>query len=92
MDEGYMDKSEAIPNILKIVISPSMALSPYIGFKYFWSMRDGFKTLLGKYYSDRWFNDTLLRMAVLPFDLTKIVMLDEASRLLVSRASRLGFK
>jgi uncharacterized protein (DUF885 family) len=86
VDEGYMDKNEAITSILKLVISPSRSISPYLGYKTIWGLRDSFKTLLNRYYDDRWFNDTLLKYSVLPLDLIKILMVNEASNLLLNVA------
>lgn len=88
--EGYLDKNEAITHILKIVISPTRSLSPYIGYKGLWNLRESFKILLGKHYDDRWFNDTILKHAILPIDLIKVVMVDEASKLLMRKAVDFG--
>ncbi len=85
IEEGFMDKNEAVAHILKMIISPSISLSPYLGFKGLWSIRESLKNLLGEDYSDKWFHDTLLKYAVLPIDLLKILLVNEASQLLLNK-------
>ncbi len=87
VEEGYMDKNEAVTHILKLVISPTMSLSPHIGFKSIWSLRESMRILLGSYFNDKWFNDTFLKYAVLPLDFTKVLMVNEASNLLMERTA-----
>ncbi len=87
VEEGYMDKNEAVTHILKLVISPTMSLSPHIGFKSIWGLRESMKMLLGRYFSDKWFNDTFLKYAVLPLDFIKVLMVNEASTLLMEHAA-----
>lgn len=90
VEEGFMDKNEAVTHILKIIVSPSISLSPYLGFKGIWNMRESLKTLLTKEYGDRWFHDTLLKYSVLPLDLLKILMVNEAAQYLFKKALEYG--
>ena len=86
VEEGFMDKNEAVTHILKIIISPSTSLSPYFGFKGLWNMRESLRILLGEDYNDKWFHDNLLKYAILPVDLLKILLVNEASQLLLNKA------
>lgn len=87
VEEGFMDKNEAAAHVLKLVIAPTMSLSPYFGFKNIWGLRESLKILLGRYFSDKWFNDTFLKYAVLPLDFLKVLMVNEASTLLMKYAA-----
>ena len=88
MDHGYMSKSEALMEILKIVAAPSTALAPYVGFKKILSMRRRMKNLLGRYYNDKWFHNSILKNAILPLAyLESAILYDAAEYMLESRAS-----
>jgi uncharacterized protein (DUF885 family) len=79
VEEGYMDKNEAVAHVLKLVISPTMSLSPYFGYKKIWKLRENLRSLMGNHYSDGWFNDTFLKYAVLPLDFMKVLMVRDAA-------------
>lgn len=85
IEEGYMTRSEAVAYILKMVISPSLSLSSYIGFKSIWSLRKAMKKFLRRKYSDRWFNNEFLRNSALPINFMKIILLDKAMKILLTK-------
>lgn len=85
VEDGYMQRSEAVAHILKMVISPSLSLSSYIGFKAIWSLRKALKEFLKNNYSDRWFNNEFLKNSALPINFMKIIMLDRALKILMER-------
>ncbi len=85
MEDGYMTRSEAVASILKMVISPSLSLSSYIGFKSIWGLRNAMKEFLKRKYSDRWFNNEFLRNSALPINFMKIILLDKAMKILLTK-------
>jgi len=85
MEDGYMTRSEAVASILKMVISPSLSLSSYIGFKSIWGLRNAMKEFLKRKYSDRWFNNEFLRNSALPINFMKIILLDKAIKILLTK-------
>ncbi len=84
-EEGYMSRPEAVAHILKIVISPTLSLSSYIGFKSIWGLRNAMKEFLKRNYSDRWFNNEFMRSSALPISFIKILLLDKAMKILLTK-------
>jgi len=87
VSEGYMDRNEAIPYILRLAISPSLSISQYIGYKYIMGLREDVKHILGDHYSDEWFNNTFLAIGPIPLTYHKSLFLNKVSEYILEASN-----
>jgi len=82
--ETFINEKKALSEVLVCAHSPGYQLSKYYGLKKLKSLRGKVETILGKYYSLKWFHDAILQTGILPMKYLELTLLYKAVQHLIN--------